>query len=90
MTEDEVYERFRAAVKTEGVRGFARRVGFTPSYISDMMHERRALSDRVLASINVVRTVSTIVIYHDNQTDSGAHSGPATRTDPPTPHQDAE
>lgn len=71
MTEDEVFERFAQAVKRDGVRGFARRVGFTPSYISDMMHKRRALSDRVLEELGVIRTVTTTIVYQETGTSSG-------------------
>lgn len=42
LTEQQVRERIKALVAVEGVRGLARRLGFTPSYVSDVCNGRRA------------------------------------------------
>lgn len=56
LTEREVMQRLRAAIEQAGGQNqFARAHGFTNGYISDVLHGKRALADRILASIGVVR-----------------------------------
>ena len=56
LTEQEVIERLKEAIEqAKGQNKFAKAHGFTNGYISDVLHGKRALADRVLASIGVVR-----------------------------------
>lgn len=58
LTEQEVLERLRAAVAgAGGQRAFAQAHGFTPGYINDVLRGKRALADRILATIGVERFV---------------------------------
>lgn len=58
LTEHDVMERLRGAVvKAGGQRQFAKAHGFTPGYIHDVLHGKRALADRILAAIGVERVV---------------------------------
>ncbi|MFL5804939.1 MAG: hypothetical protein ACJ8CR_24755, partial [Roseiflexaceae bacterium] len=43
---------------------FAQRIGVTPSYINDIVNKRRLMSDRILATIGIERTVT--VEYCEN------------------------
>jgi DNA-binding transcriptional regulator YdaS (Cro superfamily) len=59
LTEQEVRDRLRGAVEQAGgQRRFADMHGFTPAYVNDVVHGRRALADRILAAIGVERVVS--------------------------------
>ncbi len=42
MTETDVRELIQAAAKAEGIRGLARRLEVSPSYVSDVCNGRRA------------------------------------------------
>jgi hypothetical protein len=85
LTEEEVFQRFVQAVKTTGgTRAFGRRVGFTPSYISDLMHKRRMLSDRILEEIGIERTVTVTTEYKVREqkgTDTGTSERGAKEKD---------
>jgi DNA-binding transcriptional regulator YdaS (Cro superfamily) len=60
MNEDQVYQRLLEAIKQAGgQRPFAQQIGVTPSYINDIVHKRRLLSDRILAVIGIERVVTT-------------------------------
>lgn len=62
ITEEEVAERFRAAVQAAGgQRAFAQANGLTASYINDIMNSRRGFSTRVLSIIGI--EVEVKVIY---------------------------
>lgn len=66
LTEQEVMERLREAVKAAGgQRRFAEANGFTVGYVSDVLRGNRALADRILATIGVERTVTYRVSYQD-------------------------
>lgn len=66
MTEDEVYQALIEAVKKAGgQRAFAIRLKLTPSYINDVVHKRRLMSDRILEAIGVERVV--IVEYRKKE-----------------------
>jgi DNA-binding transcriptional regulator YdaS (Cro superfamily) len=63
MTEHDVLTRLRAVVEAAGgQRAFAEKHGFTPAYVNDVLHGRRALADRICAAIGVRRTV----VYQDD------------------------
>lgn len=73
LTEREVMERLRAAVKAAGgLRRFAEQHGFTASYVHDVLNDKRALADRICAAIGVQRAVA----YH--LVDPVVGSGPPT------------
>lgn len=58
LTEDEVYQRLAEAVqRAGGVRAYARQLGVVPSYISDLIHKRRTLSDRILEELGLERHI---------------------------------
>lgn len=62
LTEQEVRERLRAAVEEAGgQRAFAAAHGFTPAYINDVVRGRRALADRILATLGIER----VVVYRE-------------------------
>lgn len=64
LTEDQVYERFTVAVKAiGGQRHFAKMAGLTPSYINDVMHKRRAISDTICAQLGIERIVTVRYFY---------------------------
>lgn len=66
MNDDQVYAYFLKLVDDAGgQRSFARKVGFTPSYINDMVHKRRPLSDQMLALIGIERVVTYTVVYRE-------------------------
>lgn len=59
MTEDEVYEHFMQAVREAGgQRKFAENVNFTSSYINDIVHKRRLISEKILERIGIERIVT--------------------------------
>ena len=48
-TDKEVIEALKRHIKAAGNQDrFAREVGFTPSYVSDVVNEKKPLSDRML------------------------------------------
>ncbi len=56
LTEQEVIDRLREAVKAAGgLKAFAARHRFTSGYISDVLHGKRGLADRILRSIGIDR-----------------------------------
>lgn len=56
LTEQEVRDRLRRAVnEAGGLRRFAEQHGLTAPYISDVLRGKRALADRILATIGIVR-----------------------------------
>lgn len=66
LTEQQVIERLRAATSAAGgQKAFAKAHGFTPGYIHDVLHGKRAPADRILAAIGVER----IVIYREQGSD---------------------
>lgn len=66
LTEQDVRDRLRAAVTAAGgQRRFAEAHGFTPAYVNDVLHGKRALADRILAAIGVKRTTIYQVTYQD-------------------------
>ena len=68
MTEEDVYQRFVVAVDAAGgQRGFGRKVGLDPSYINDIVHRRRRVSDRILEALGIERIVSTTVEYRERE-----------------------
>lgn len=68
LTEHEVMERLRTAITAAGgQRRFAAAHGFTAGYLSDVLHGKRALADRILTTIGVERTVIYRVVYQDKQ-----------------------
>ena len=68
MTEDEVRERLRAAIEAAGgQQSFAKAHGFTPAYINDVVHGRRALADRILMAIGIKRVISFETRYEDTE-----------------------
>lgn len=59
MSEQDVYDRFLAAILAlGGQRNLANRANLTPSYINDMVHKRRPISDRMLKVIGIERVVT--------------------------------
>ena len=71
LTEQEVLERLRTAIKRAGgQRAFAKQAGLTPAYVNDVVHGRRALADKILSTIGVKRTVMYSVEYEEQE--SGA------------------
>lgn len=68
MTEEQVYELFLKQIyNAGGQRAFARKVGFTPSYINDMVHKRRPIADQVLALIGIEKVVTYSMTYRKVQ-----------------------
>lgn len=66
LTEQEVMERLRTAIEQAGgQRKFAEAHGLTPGYINDVIHGKRALADRILATIGVRRQVVYEVTYQE-------------------------
>lgn len=64
MTEQEVMEKFKAAIaEAGGQRAFARQHGVTAGYISDVFHGRRALTDTLLRIIKIKRYRMVIDSY---------------------------
>jgi DNA-binding transcriptional regulator YdaS (Cro superfamily) len=71
LTEQEVIERLRAAVSNiGGQRRFAQTHGFTPAYVHDVLHGKRALADRILMAIGVKRTI----IYQIEDQEQGVNN----------------
>ena len=67
MTEQEVIDRLKAAVDVAGgQRAFARAHGISVGYVNDVLRGKRALSDRVLATIGIRRQILHIVTYHED------------------------
>lgn len=66
LTEHEVMERLRTAIQAAGgQRQFARAHGLTVSYVSDVLHGKRALADRILATIGIEREIVRQVMYRE-------------------------
>lgn len=66
MTEQEVIERLHSAVADAGgQRAFARAHGLSVAYINDVLRGKRALSERVLATIGIRREIQHIVSYFE-------------------------
>ena len=66
LTEQEVIERLQAAiVAAGGQRKFAKAHALTVAYVHDVIHGRRALADRILATIGVERTIIHRVEYRE-------------------------
>lgn len=66
MTEQEVIARLRVEVKEAGsLRAFAGKHGITASYIHDILHGRRAVSDRIASAIGIRRVVTVTYEYHE-------------------------
>jgi hypothetical protein len=64
LTETQVIERLRAAVDaTGGQKAFARAHNFTPAYVHDVLHGRRAPADRILEALGLER----VVIYREKE-----------------------
>lgn len=64
MTEQELYDRFIAAVLEAGGQAkFAGKLGMSATYVNDMVHKRRPLSDHVLRLIGIERI--TTVVYRE-------------------------
>lgn len=56
--ETEVREQLHAAIaEVGGQQAFAKRHGFSSAYISDVVRNRRDLSDRLLAALGIERVV---------------------------------
>lgn len=59
ITELEVLERFKNAVREHGgQRAFAQKHHFSPSYINDIMFQRRKISETILPTLGVERVVT--------------------------------
>jgi hypothetical protein len=68
LTEQEVMERLREMVREAGgQRAFAAEHGFTVGYVNDVLHGKRALADRILATIGVERRIVYQVVYQEAQ-----------------------
>lgn len=66
MEQHEVYERLNAAVDAAGgQRAFARKHGLSVGYISDVLRGNRELSDRILSTIGIERSVQRVVTYRE-------------------------
>jgi DNA-binding transcriptional regulator YdaS (Cro superfamily) len=64
LTEQDVVSRLRAAiVEAGGQRAFARRHGFTPAYVNDMLRGRRAVAEKVLDALGIERVTIHRVEY---------------------------
>jgi hypothetical protein len=62
LTEQQVIERLRGACDAAGGQNkFARAHKFTPAYVHDVLHGRRAPADRILAALGLER----VVIYRE-------------------------
>jgi len=60
--------RLRDAVTEAGsLREFAKAHGMTAAYVHDVLHERRALADRILAAIGVERRIIYQVTYREKE-----------------------
>lgn len=71
LTEQEVMNRLRTAVaRAGGQRKFAEAHKLTPGYLNDVLHGKRALADRILATIGVERQVIYQVTYQEKPHDS--------------------
>lgn len=58
FSQAEVYERLHAAIaELGGQQAFAKKHGFSSAYISDVVRNRRDLSDRLLMALGVERVV---------------------------------
>lgn len=66
LTEDEVRESLRVAIESAGgQRNFAKTYGFTPAYVNDVVHGRRAFADRILQAIGIERVTTYQVSYRE-------------------------
>jgi hypothetical protein len=66
MTEQEVIERLRLAVKDAGgQRAFARVHDLSVGYVNDVLRGKRTLGDRILATIGLRREVLHSVQYFE-------------------------
>lgn len=66
LTEDEVRESLRVAIEAAGgQRNFAKTYGFTPAYVNDVVHGRRAFADRILQAIGIERVTTYQVSYRE-------------------------
>lgn len=66
LTEQDVIARLRAAIDAAGgQRKFAEAHGLTPGYVNDVVHGKRALADRILATIGIERKVTYEVVYQE-------------------------
>jgi DNA-binding transcriptional regulator YdaS (Cro superfamily) len=66
LTEAEVIARLQSAVVAAGgQRAFAKANGFTVAYVNDVLHGRRALADRIIATVGVERSVIRKVVYRE-------------------------
>lgn len=65
MTEQEVYDRFIAAVRQAGgQRAYAQAAGLSPSYINDVVNHRRAISRRLLGALGIacIKTYTYVLV----------------------------
>lgn len=92
MTEQEVIQRIREAVKRAGsLRAFAKPHGLTASYIHDVLHKRRAVSERIAAIVGVERIVTVEYRFREIDTVTDAGKGVQTGSDgADVAHQDDE
>lgn len=66
LTEQEVMDRLKNAIEAAGgQRRFAELHKLTPGYVNDVLHGKRALADRILATIGVQRHVVYEVTYQE-------------------------
>lgn len=81
MTEQEVIERLREAIKRAGSqRALAQAHGISEQYLTDVLRGRRAITARIAAVAGVERIV--VVEYREGAKDSSEDSaGAATRGD---------
>ena len=64
LTEQDVIERLRAAAAAAGSqRQFAKAHGFTPAYVHDVLHGKRAPAQRILDALGIER----VTYYREKQ-----------------------
>jgi len=63
MTEEEVIQLMKAEQGDSSLRDFAKEIGVTPAYISDIYHGRRSPGEKVLQYFNIGKSRRVIVEY---------------------------
>jgi hypothetical protein len=63
MTEQEVIDLLRTAQGDRSLRAFAKEIGVTPAYVSDVYNGRRSPGPKILKYFNIGKTRRTVVEY---------------------------
>ena len=71
ITEAMLLEDLKAEISRDSLRATARRLGFTPQFLCDVIYERRAISERLAGAMGYRR----VVIFERKKTGTVSANG---------------